>query len=251
MTRTIQKILATIAGIATFVLAYRLTVPLLEYGLHWLAGDSVIYQEVYRDFSDSPFLFILQVLAGCYFGLLSWRYTQKFFQRFVVPVPLTNADTLGTKPLSVRVFVNGQDEQGQSARQELFSQELTAESLFQFFWSGDGKALLLRGKPGVYLQISVAPKSPYVSEGQGSENAFIVKVRTRKHILHNFESVFGKVPTFTVQEGKSLAYYRLPLDYVGSQTESNAMLVVTGERRVMEKVFFTPKNRPNARVVAA
>ncbi len=243
MTRTIQKILGTIVGITAFVFAYYWTLPLLEYLLQWLAGDPVVYQDVYRGFGGSPFIFVLRILTGAYLGILGWRYSQKFFERFVIPGLSKSADEIANKSLTVRVFVNCPDDQGQLQRLELFAQEMSAESLFRFFWSGEGKPLLLRGKPGVYLQLAVAPKSPYFSEGQSPEDVYAVKVRTRKHILHNFESVFGKQPTFTIQDGKSLAYYRLALDYVGSQTDSHGMLVITGDKRVMEKVFFAPKNR--------
>ena len=239
MSKSIRTLLATMAGITAAVLGYYLIGMLLQMFLQWLAGDPAIFQEIYRDFGDNPILLILRLAVGLYFGVFGFRLGWKYFGKFGIPGVLSPySEAVGETPISVRVFVNGEDELGQLARLEVFSCKLPAAILHEFYWADNPKPLVVRGADGIYLQLIKTGKSPYDAENASDEPTIAVKVRTRTRVIHSLESVFGQQPTFVVQEGKPIAYFRMALDYVGSQTDSNGMLVCNGNKGLMESVFL-------------
>lgn len=248
MSKSIRFILATMAGITACALAYFLSAMLLQMFLQWLAGDPAIFQEIYRDFGDNPILLILRLAVGLYFGVIGFRVGWKYFGKFGIPGVLSPySEAVGATPISVRVYVNGEDELGQLARLEVFSCKLTAATLHEFYWADNPKPLVIRGKDGLYLQLIKTGKSPYDADNASDEPTIAVKVRTRTRVLHSLECVFGQQPTFVVLEGKPIAYFRMALDYVGSQTDSNGMLVCNGNRGLMESVFLKQPKVATAR----
>lgn len=244
MSKSIRTLLATAAGITACVLAYYLSGTLLHTLLQWLAGDPTIFQEIYRDLESSFIYLVVRVLVGCYFGILGYRMCVKALDQYGIPgIAAPYSEAVGKKQISVKVFVNGLDQQGQLARLEVFSQKISAAKLVEFYWGHGSHPLVIRGEGGLYLQLIKAAKSSYEAENAGDEVGLTVKVRTRTQLLHRLESVYGQQPTFAVQEGKSIAFYRMPLDYVGSQTDALGMLVCYGEKGLMRSVFF---DRPGA-----
>ncbi len=239
MSKSIRTLLATMAGITAGLLAYYLSAMLLQMFLQWMAGDPVIYQDIYRGFEGDPILFVLRLAIGFLIGASGYRMGHKYFGKFGIPGVLKPySEAVGEKPISVHVYVNGEDELGQLARLEVFACKLPAAMLQEFYWGDNAKPLLIRSKDGLYLQLIKVGKSPYEAENASDEPTIAVKVRTRTRVLHSLESVFGQQPTFVVQEGKPIAYFRMALDYVGSVTESNGMLVCNGNKGLMESVFL-------------
>ncbi len=239
MSKSIRTLLATTAGITACVLAYYLTASLLFMFLHWLAGNDAIFQQIYRGFDENPVFMLLRLAVGLYLGFVAYRMGWKYFGKFGIPGLLAPySEAADEQPIAVRVYVNGQDETGQLARLEVFSHKVAAAKLQEFYWGDGTKPLIIRGQAGLYLVLVKTPKSPYHAENSSDEPSIAVKVRTRTHLLHSLESVWGQTPTYVVQEGKPVAFFRLALDYVGSQTDSYGMLSCHGERGLMETVFL-------------
>lgn len=239
MSKSVRILLATVAGITAGVLAYYLFGTLLIVFLQWLAGDPAMFQEIYRGFDGNPFFILVMAAVAIYGAVIGYRLGWKYFGRFGIPgVVAPYRESIGEQPIAVRVFVNGQDELGQLARLEVFSHKVSAATLQEFYWSDNPKPLLIRGEGGLYLQLIKTGKSPYEADNASDEPTIAVKVRTRKRILHSLESVWGVQPTYVVQEGKPIAFFRLALDYVGSQTDAHGMLVCNGARGLMESVFL-------------
>ena len=241
MSKSIRTLLATMAGITAGVLAYYLTGTLLMVFLQWLAGDPSIFQEIYRDFEGSLLYLLVMGAIALYCALIGYRMGWKYFGKFGVPGVLgPYREQVGEQPIAVRVFVNGQDELGQLARLEVFSHKVSAAQLREFYWSDNPKPLTIRNPEGLYLQLIKTGRSPYEADHASAEPTIAVKVRTRRQILHSLESVWGAQPTYVVQEGKPIAFFRLALDYVGSQTDAHGMFVCNGARGLMESVFLKP-----------
>lgn len=239
MTKSLRTLLATVAGVTASVLAFYLTATLLTMFLQWLAGDATIFQEIYRDFDANPVFLLLRAAVALYMGVIAFRLGWKYFGKFGIPGVLAPySEAVGEKPIAVRVFVNGQDEMGQLARLEVFSNKVPAAAMREFYWGGNARPLVIRGDDGLYLQLIKTGRSPYEADNASEEPTIAVKVRTRRHILHSLESVFGAQPTYVVQEGKPIAFFRMALDYVGSQTDAHGMLVCHGDRGLMESVFL-------------
>lgn len=239
MSKSIRTLLATMAGITAAVLAYYLAGTLLVVFLQWLAGDPAIFQEIYRGFDGNPIFLLLEGAIALYFGVIGFRLGRKYFGKFGIPgVVSPYTESVGEQPIAVHVYVNGQDELGQLSRLEVFSHKVSASVLQEFYWSDNPKPLVIRSKEGLYLQLIKTGKSPYEAENASNEPTIAVKVRTRRQILHSLESVWGVQPTYVVQEGKPVAFFRMALDYVGSQTDAHGMLVCNGARGLMETVFL-------------
>ncbi len=238
MSKSIRTLLATMAGITASALAYYFVATLFMMFIQWLAGDPAIFQDITREFDGNWMFFLLRVAVALYFGVFGFRLGWKYFGKFGVPgMVAPYSESVGENPISVRVFVNGQDELGQLARLEVFSHKVPAAQLQEFYWGANAK-LTIRDKDGLYLQLIKTGKSPYEAENASDEPTIAVKVRTRTRVLHSLESVFGQQPTFVVQEGKPIAFFRMALDYVGSITDSNGMLVCNGKKGLMESVFL-------------
>ncbi len=239
MSKSIRILLATVAGITAGVLTYYLFGTLLMVFLQWLAGDPGLFQEIYRGFEGNPIFLLLMGAVALYGAVIGYRLGWRYFGKFGIPgVVAPYTESVGEQPIAVRVFVNGQDEQGQLARLEVFSHKVPAAMLREFYWSDNPKPLTVHDNNGLYLQLIKTGKSPYEADNASSEPTIAVKVRTRRRILHSLESVWGVQPTYVVQEGKPIAFFRMALDYVGSQTDAHGMLVCNGARGLMESVFL-------------
>jgi hypothetical protein len=245
MSKSIRALLATAAGITACALAYYATAWLMHTLLLWMSGDPTIFQQVYSDL-DGIVFFILRLAVGLYFGFVAFRTGWNYLGRFGIPgllAPYT--EEVGTNPISIKVYVNGEDETGQLSRLEVFSHKVTASKLMAFYWGDESAELLIKGKDGLYLHLLKHGKSPYEVDNASSEPRIAVRVRTRTKLLHSLESVYGEQPTYVVQEGKPVAHFKMALDYVGSQTESLGMLVCNGKKDLMETIFLKqPKAAP-------
>ncbi len=100
MSKSIRTLLATMAGITAGVLAYYLSAMLLQMFLQWMAGDPVIYQDIYRGFEGDPILFVLRLAIGLLFGASGFRMGNKYFGKFGIPGVLAPySEAVGEKPI--------------------------------------------------------------------------------------------------------------------------------------------------------
>lgn len=239
MTQNIRNVLATTAGAIGFAIGYFLTAPVLKMLMKALAGDPQIYQEISRDFNNSPLLTIAGIMIGLLLFIWLRRWSFELLGQYGLPgLYGPPGEGVPEVKISLRIHANRVDQDGNPERIELFSHAVPAKDLLNFMHGGRDAKLWLRNKDGLYLMLGKCSPSPY-AEGHHEDNALVVKIRTRNRILHNFESVYGAQPTFSVQEGKPIAYYKHSLDYVGSETESRVTLTASGDRRVMEHIFLS------------
>lgn len=246
MTKGIRIALATVAGAVVFALGYMITAPIMLWFLELLAGDPEIYKEVVRDFQGSPLLLIFSLMIGSFCAMFGGRKAYELLGRHGLPglIPLIETQ-LEEVPLNLRIHANGKNELGDPARLEIFKMTVQAGHLLHFMHGGHIAKLLLRNQDGLYLELGKRGPSPYDESGQ-PEDTMVVRVRSKRKVIHSFETVYGATPTFTVQEGKPIAFYRIELDYLGSETDVRATLHVFGPRKVMEAIFLHEPPPPPA-----
>ncbi len=119
------------ASIMAGVLAYYLSGDAVADVSQWMAGDPVIYQDIYRGFEGDPILFVLRLAIGFLIGV-QWlsRWDISISESFGIPGVLAPYSEASVKNrFQCDVYVNGEDELGQLARLEVFTCKLPAATL--------------------------------------------------------------------------------------------------------------------------
>lgn len=241
--RSIQVALATVAGAVAFYIGYRVTAPVILYLLKLLAGDPQLYVEMARDFGNSLFTLVLGLFVGFLAGRFAFNRVLRLFEAYGVPGLVTPVQPdIADLNLAIHLHANGLNDVGDLARLELFSRTIKAGRLMQFMHGESDEELVIKGDNGLYLVLGKRCPSPYDELGS-ADDTITVRLRTRRNVLHSFESLYGVSPTFTIRESQPMAYYRLSLDYLGSDTEVLPMLNISGPKQAMAEIFLREPSR--------